>query len=80
MNWSQVLVIILSIFLIIFLIVGITLGVMLVRLTRQIRMIATTAERAVMSVEQVVERAVKGARIAALPAMVLGKIMKAMRR
>lgn len=76
MDWAQILVIILSVFLAIFLIIGIILGLMIVRLTRQIRMIATTAERAVVSVERVV----KGVRLAAVPSLALRKIMHYMKK
>lgn len=76
MDWAQVLVVILGIFLAIFLLIGITLGVMIIRLTRQIRTVAAVAERAALHAE----RAMKGASIAAVPTMIIGKIMKQLRR
>ena len=71
-DWAQILVIILSTFLAIFLIVGIILAVMLVRLTRQIRTIAAVAERTMEGFE----RAARNVRLAAVPTMILGKVMK----
>lgn len=75
-DWAQVLVVILSIFLVIFLIVGIVLGLMVIRLTRQIRTIAEVAGRTV----QGLERAAQSARFTAIPAMILTRVMKVMKK
>lgn len=76
MDWAQILVIILSVFLALFLLIGIVLGIMLVRLTRQIRTVAAVAERAALTVE----KTVRSAHVAAVPAMILGKVMKYMKK
>ncbi len=76
MDWAQILVIILGIFLAIFLVIGIALGVMIIRLTRQIRTVAAIAERAAAHAE----RAMKGASIAAVPSMIIGKVLNQFRR
>jgi hypothetical protein len=50
----EILVIILSAFLAIFLLLGIILGILLVRVTRQIKRVTTSAERTVNGLENVV--------------------------
>lgn len=54
MEWAQVLVIILSIFLGFFLILAIVLMVLLIKVTRQIKSITTTAEKAALNAESFV--------------------------
>lgn len=51
MNAFEILVIILSVFLGIFLIIGIVIGILLIKVTLQIRRVASTAERTASSVE-----------------------------
>ena len=51
MNAAEILVVILSIFLAIFLIVGIILSVLLIKVTLQIRRVATKAEKAAGGLE-----------------------------
>jgi hypothetical protein len=75
-DWAQILVIILSIVLALFLIVGVILGLMLVRLTKQIRMIAAAAERTVEGFE----RAAHSARLASIPTMIIGRVLKFMKK
>jgi hypothetical protein len=54
MEWAQVLVIILSIFLGLFLLVGIILTILLIKLTRQINAVTSSAQRTAESVEKAV--------------------------
>ena len=56
---AEILVIILSIFLAIFLIVGIVLFVYLIKLTKQIRSVAQSAEKAAGDIESIVSRVAK---------------------
>lgn len=51
MEWAQVLVIILSVFLAIFLILAIVLTALLIKVTRQIKRVTETAEKAVNRIE-----------------------------
>lgn len=51
MEWAQVLVIILSVFLAIFLILAVVLTALLIKVTRQIKSITTTVEKAAMKLE-----------------------------
>ncbi len=51
MEWAQVLVIILSVFLALFLILAIILIALLIKVTRQIKTITNTAERAAVKLE-----------------------------
>jgi len=53
MDWAQVLVIILSVFLAIFLLLAVILTIMLIRVTKQIKSITSTAERAALKLEGV---------------------------
>lgn len=55
MDWSQVLVIILSIFLAIFLLLGIILTYLLIRVTKQIKEVTETAQRTAHGFERMVE-------------------------
>ena len=52
MDWSQLLVIILSIVLAIFLILAIVLTVMLINITRQIKSVASSAQRTAEHIEK----------------------------
>lgn len=75
MDWAQILVIILAIFLAIFLIVGIILVVLLIKVTKQIRAVAGSAERTVKAFEKTVTQV----RAVASPIMIMkmvGKYMK----
>ena len=54
MEWAQVLVIILSVFLAIFLGLSSVLVVLLIRITRHIRAVTTSAERAAVKAESIV--------------------------
>jgi len=56
---AEILVIILSVFLAVFLIVGIILFVYLIKLTRQIRNVAESAEKTVGDIESIVSRVAK---------------------
>ncbi len=51
MDWAQVLVIILSVFLAVFLLLAVILTIMLIRVTKQIKSITSTAERAALKLE-----------------------------
>lgn len=53
MNAMEILVIILSIFLAIFLLAGIILAVLLIRITRQIRRVTSSAEKTALNIENV---------------------------
>lgn len=55
MDWSQVLVIILSIFLAIFLLLGIILTYLLIRVTKQIKEVTDSAQRTVHGFERMVD-------------------------
>jgi hypothetical protein len=57
MDWAQILVVILTTVLAIFLILGIVLMVMLLKLTRQIRRVAGSAERSVHMFEKTLVQA-----------------------
>ncbi|HEY5695326.1 MAG TPA: hypothetical protein VIQ80_00655 [Candidatus Saccharimonadales bacterium] len=54
MDWSQVLVIILSIFLAIFLLLAIVLTAMLIKVTRQIKTVTNSAQRTAEHIEKTV--------------------------
>lgn len=54
MDWAQILVIILSFFLALFLLLAIVLTAFLIRLTRQIKSVTSSAERTAASVEKAV--------------------------
>lgn len=58
-NAAEILVVILSVFLAIFLLLSIILTVLLIKVTRQIRSITATAERAVDNINQVALNASK---------------------
>lgn len=51
MDWAQVLVIILAVVLAIFLLLGIVLAVLLIRVTRQIKSVTSSAQRTVDQIE-----------------------------
>jgi len=53
MDWAQVLVIILSVFLAIFLLLAVVLTILLIKVTKQIKSITSTAERAAIKLEGV---------------------------
>lgn len=77
MDWAQVLVIVLAVLFSIFLIVAIAIGVMLLKVTRQIKSAAASAERTVQALEGSVQTFTK----TALPMMVtrgiIGQVKKA---
>ena len=52
MEWAQILVIILSVFLALFLILGIVLTALLIKVTKQIKLVTGTAERTAQKFEQ----------------------------
>lgn len=58
-NASEILVIILSVFLAIFLLLSIVLTILLIRVTRQIKTVTTTAQSAVESINRVALNASK---------------------
>ncbi len=76
MDWAYILVIFLAVLFAIFLIVAIILGVLLIKITRQIKSTAASAERTIQSLENSAETFKR----AALPAMVakgiIGQVMK----
>lgn len=72
MDWSQVLVIILSIVLAIFLILAITLVVMLINVTRQIKAVASSAQRTA----EHIEKAASGINKTVSPLLILRTIQK----
>lgn len=71
MTAMEILVIILSIFLTIFLVIGSILVILLIRVTRQIKRVTTSAEHAVSNVEGIINGFSKVAK----PAMVAKLIM-----
>lgn len=72
MEWAQVLVIILSVFLVIFLLCGIILAILLIKVTRQIKRVTSSAQRTAESIEHVVGSFSK----ATAPTMIIKMIMK----
>ena len=74
MEWSQILVIVLSIVLIIFLILAAVLVGLLIRITKQIKSITETAERAVNGLESAVSSVNKLASPLAVLKFVAGRI------
>lgn len=52
MDWAMILVIILAVFLAIFLAVAIVLGLLLIKVTKQIKSVTSTAERTALKFEQ----------------------------
>lgn len=72
MDWAQILVIILATLFAIFLIVAIVLGFLIVKVTRQIKTAASSAERTVAAVESAMLNMNK----AALPLTILRMVMK----
>ena len=55
MDWAQVLVIILAVFLAIFLILAVILTALLIKVTRQIKSITSTAEQAALKLQNTAE-------------------------
>jgi uncharacterized protein YoxC len=51
MDWAQVLVIILAIFLAVFLLLGVVLVALLIKVTKQIKAVTSSAERTVQNIE-----------------------------
>lgn len=76
MSALEILVIILSTFLAIFLLIGIILAVLLVRVTRQIKRVTSSAERTVSGLEGVVANVGKFSSPALLAKMVLKQVNK----
>lgn len=72
MDWAQVLVIILAVMLAVFLTLAIILTVLLVKLTRQIKNVASSAERTIHTLENSASRLRKGF----MPVVVLRSFMK----
>ena len=73
MEWAQILVITLAVALVIFLVLAIILTIKLIQISRQIRRITNTAERAAVKVESVVNRAA-----AMVAPAAIAKIVKSM--
>lgn len=76
MDWAQILVIILGILFAIFLAVAITLAVIVVRLTKKIRAVTASAERALHSVEGAAARSAA----AVLPVTIISRIIRQLRK
>ena len=76
MSALEILVIILSTFLAIFLLIGIILGVLLVRVTRQIKRVTSSAERTVNGLEGVVASVSKFSSPALLVKMAMSQVNK----
>ena len=72
MDWAQVLVVILAVLFSAFLLLAILLAVLLVKVTRQIKAAASSAERAVAAIEGTVS----GFSSAALPMKIVRMVMK----
>jgi hypothetical protein len=75
-DWAQILVIILAIFLALFLALGIALLVMLLRLTRQIKTVASSAHRTATHIE----RLVAGVATTVRPALLFTTFKKLLKR
>lgn len=73
MEWAQILVITLAVALVIFLVLAIILTIKLIQISRQIRRITNTAERAAVKVESVVNSAA-----AMVAPAAIAKIVKSM--
>ena len=73
MEWAQILVITLAVALVIFLVLAIILTTKLIQISRQIRRITNTAERAAVKVESVVNSAA-----AMVAPAAIAKIIKSM--
>jgi hypothetical protein len=73
MEWAQILVITLAVALVIFLVLAIILTIKLIQISRQIRRITNTAERAAVKVESVVNSAA-----AMVAPAAIAKIIKSM--
>ena len=76
MDWAQILVIILAVFLALFLALGIALLVMLIRLTRQIKTVTSSASRTVNHIERLVSEVTSMVR----PALLFTTLKKLIRR
>lgn len=76
MSAMEILVIILSIFLALFLLVGIVLIVLLVKVTKQIKRVTTSAERTVSGIESVIGNVSK----VTSPTLLAGTIMKQIKK
>lgn len=76
MEWAQILVIILSIFLALFLLLGVVLLIMLIRLTRQIKTVTSSAERTANHIE----RLIRGVAHVIDPLVIFSGIKKILRR
>lgn len=79
MDWAQVLVIILSVFLAVFLLLAVILTIMLIKVTKQIKAITSTAGRAALKLEGVA-RSVSTAVSPMLIARVVRSFMKSKKR
>lgn len=76
MDWAQILVIILGILFAIFLTVAIALAVIVVRLTKKIRNVTASAERALHSIEGAAARSTK----AILPVTIISRVIQHLRK
>ena len=76
MDWAQVLVVILGILFAIFWTAAITLAVIVIRLTKKIRTITASAERALHSVEGAASKSA----MAALPISIISRIIRQLRK
>jgi hypothetical protein len=76
MDWAQILVIILGVLFAIFLTVAIALAVMVVRLTKKIRNVTASAERALHSIESAAARSTK----VVLPVTIISRVIQHLRK
>lgn len=76
MDWAQILVIILSVFLAIFLLLAIILIALLIKLTRQIKMVTSSAQRTA----EHIETAVAGIARVTSPMLLVKTVVQYMRR
>lgn len=72
MDWAQILVIILSTFLAIFLLLAIALTVLLIKVTKQIKSVTSTAARAADNLE----KTIAGFTAASSPVLIFKTLMK----
>ena len=76
MDWAEILVYILAAFLAVFLLLAIALVVMLIKVTRQIRSVTTSAQHTVGSVEKVIGNIGSAATAAHLAKLVKTYVIK----
>lgn len=80
MEWAQILVITLAVALAIFLVLAIILTIKLIQISRQIRRITNTAERAAVKVESVVNSAAAMVAPAAIAKIIRSMMNKSTRK